>query len=136
MADSFSVCVAASGKVIAESCVRASGFLERCRGLLGRSGLAPGEALLIEKCRMVHMFGMSFPIDAVFCSRENVIVSISKDLQPWQMSGYAQGASYVIELAAGTARAQNLQLGDRLLIGDKQKLDSTSACASQSTTID
>ena len=39
---------------------------ERTRGLRGRDRLAPDEALLIERCRSVHTFGMLAPITVVF----------------------------------------------------------------------
>jgi hypothetical protein len=35
---------------------------DRARGLLGTTGLAPGEALLIPEARSVHTVGMRFPI--------------------------------------------------------------------------
>ena len=42
---------------------------ERTRGLRGRDRLAPDEALLIERCRSVHTFGMRVPITVVFLDR-------------------------------------------------------------------
>ena len=39
---------------------------ERMRGLLGRSGLAPDEALLLPDCRSVHTVGMRFAIRVAF----------------------------------------------------------------------
>jgi uncharacterized protein len=39
---------------------------ERRRGWLGRDRIEPQDALLLERCRSVHTFGMRVPIAIVF----------------------------------------------------------------------
>ncbi|MCB0346128.1 MAG: DUF192 domain-containing protein [Bdellovibrionales bacterium] len=117
MGEYFAVTSASSGSLLVRRCRRAATFLERFRGLLGRSSMADDEGLLIENCRMVHMLGMRFPIDAVFCSSQNVVVHISNNLRPWQISRHVFGSSYVIEIAAGRAQEAGFQLGDKLEFG-------------------
>src|SRR5262245_49592891 len=75
-----------SGTELASRAGVADSFLWRCRGLLGRKLLRPGEGLVIKPCRMVHMMGMVFPIDVVFCDETNRIVSFQENLKPWKFS--------------------------------------------------
>src|SRR5438034_483382 len=44
------------------------------RGLLGRSSLAPDEGMLFRPAGSIQMFFMRFPIDAVFCDGDLVVV--------------------------------------------------------------
>jgi uncharacterized protein len=85
------------------------------KGLLGRSSLEPGEGMLFRPAGSIHMFFMRFPIDAVFCDRELLVLDVLRDLQPWKTAG-RKGAKVVIELAAGAAAG--IEPGDRLVLGD------------------
>ena len=83
------------------------------RGLLGRSGLEPGESMLFRPAGSIHMLFMRFAIDVVFCDEELVVLSVVPGLRPWRMAA-ERGAKVVIELAEGAAAA--LRPGDRLSI--------------------
>jgi hypothetical protein len=48
-----------------------------------------GEALVIPRCRQVHTFGMSFPIDVVFVNRFDVVVGACSRLNPRRISPVA-----------------------------------------------
>lgn len=87
---------------------------QRFCGLLGRNSLNDDEALMILPCNCVHMFFMKFPIDVVFCDKENTIVAVTKSLRPWRVSRFVPRSSYVIEFAAGVVSQKNLQVGDEL----------------------
>ena len=58
-------------------------FAERARGLIGTEDLPRGEGMLIEKCRAIHTFFMSFPIDAVFLDRCGRPVKTVRSIKPW-----------------------------------------------------
>jgi len=105
--------VNSDGKVICERCRVADNPVTRLRGLLGRASLDPGEGMLFRPAGSIHMFGMRFAIDAVFCDRDLVVIDVVRDLRPWRTAG-RRGAKVVIELAAGSAA--NLGPGDRLAI--------------------
>jgi uncharacterized membrane protein (UPF0127 family) len=81
------------------------------RGLLGRASLAPDEGMLFRSAGSIHMLFMRFPIDAVFCDRELVVVDVIRGLRPWRMAS-RRGAKVVVELAEGAAAS--LRPGDRL----------------------
>ncbi|MCC6932479.1 MAG: DUF192 domain-containing protein [Deltaproteobacteria bacterium] len=105
-----------SGLKLADKADIANNFISRFRGLLGRKSLVQGEALIITQCKQVHMFGMLFSIDAIFCSSENIVLGQVESLAPWSISGHFHGASYVIELPTGTIMASRTQIGDKIEI--------------------
>ena len=91
---------------------RADRPLSRARGLLGRSGLAPGEGLWLAPCRQVHTCFMRFAIDVVFLDHGNQVLRLCRELAPWRFSPWVGGAVSALELAAGAAA--HLSPGDRL----------------------
>jgi uncharacterized protein len=101
------------GEVVCSHCEIADTPLKRMRGLLGRSGLREGEGMLFRPAGSIHMMFMRFPIDALFCDRELVLVGVERDLKPWR-TAKRKGAKVVVELAAGAA--EGLQVGDRLFL--------------------
>lgn len=87
----------------------------RRNGLLGRSGLAPGEGLWIVPCESVHTFFMQFPIDLVYLDRKNRIRKLRSEVGPWRISACLSAHS-VLELPPGTIRATRAERGDRVEI--------------------
>jgi len=84
------------------------------RGLLGRSGLADGEGILLRPAGSIHTFFMRFAIDAVFLDRDLVVVGIEPSLVPWR-TAKRRGAKVVVELASGECERRGVAIGDRLL---------------------
>ena len=99
------------GSVLAGRCLLAVRPWSRMRGLLGRSSLAPDEAMLFRPAGSIHMMFMRFTIDAVFCDRELVVLEVVSSLRPWRMASHRR-AKVVIELAEGAAAG--LRPGDQL----------------------
>ena len=87
----------------------------RRRGLLGRESLGATEGLLLTPCKAVHTVGMRFPIDVIFIDRDGRAVRIVPALAPWRIAMSAR-AKAVIELAAGTAAASDIRIGDMLYL--------------------
>ncbi|HEY7398780.1 MAG TPA: DUF192 domain-containing protein [Gaiellaceae bacterium] len=105
---------AADGCVVCERCAIADRPWSRMRGLLGRASLDSNEGLLIRPAGSIHMLFMRFPIDAVFCDRDLVVVDVVRGLRPWRAAA-RRGAKVVIELADGAAAG--IGPGDRLSLG-------------------
>ena len=87
----------------------------RRRGLLGRESLDATEGLLLTPCKAVHTVGMRFAIDVIFIDRDGRAVRIVPALAPWRIAMSAR-AKAVIELAAGTAAAADIRIGDMLYL--------------------
>lgn len=92
----------------------ADSFLTRLRGLLGSPEPREGEGLLIVPCNSIHMFGMKYPLDVLFLSKENEVVAILENIQPWRASRVYGKAQKVLEVRAGTAKKLGIVVGDRL----------------------
>jgi uncharacterized protein len=106
-----------NGAELADRCVVADRWWSRTRGLLGRSALEPGEALLIRPCSSIHMIGMRFAIDAAFLDADGVVLALSPGLAPGFTIASRKGAAQVLELPAGTIAGAKLRVGDLLLLG-------------------
>ena len=88
----------------------------RMKGLLGRRDLPPGEALIITHCQSIHMFFMKFPIDVIFCDRQNKVLGLCEGLKPFCLSPIFFKASYAIELPPGSIVASKTQIGDQIAL--------------------
>jgi len=102
------------GSELASRALAADSFWLRLKGLLGRSSLAPGEALLLEPCSSVHTAFMRFPIDVVYVDRSGLVKKVVSDLKPFRWSAVLRGGHSVVELPSGTAAATDTVAGDQL----------------------
>jgi uncharacterized protein len=103
-------------QTLADRAVRAVSFWSRFRGLLGRSGLEPGEGMVFEPCNSVHMLGMRFAIDVIHLDRSGKVVRIVPSLRPNRLGPLVWRSHIVLELPAGTAQATDTHVGDQLRI--------------------
>jgi len=72
----------------------------RLRGLTGRDELPDDQALLIERCRSVHTFGMRFALDLLWLDAEGTVVRLDANVQPRRLRTCLRARS-VIETNAG-----------------------------------
>ncbi len=68
---------------------------------------------MIPGAFQVHTFGMSYPIDVVFCSRAWIVKRVVTNMKPGRIS-FPSVARYAVELTAG--RASAVRVGDQLLV--------------------
>jgi uncharacterized membrane protein (UPF0127 family) len=108
------------GATVCERCVVADGAVARARGLLGRSGLQPGEGLLLTGAGSIHTHFMRFAIDVVFLDRDHRVLELHGAVAPWRIVR-SRGASAVLELRAGEARRRGMQIGDVLRLGPQDE---------------
>ncbi|MFQ6111685.1 MAG: DUF192 domain-containing protein [Nitrospinota bacterium] len=102
---------------LADMVLQAGTFFERLRGLLGRSGLATGEALLLDPCRAVHTAGMRFPIDILFLDRSGRVVGVAQRVPPNRVLVAAGRTRRVLELPAGVIESTRTSVGHQILLG-------------------
>lgn len=82
---------------------------ERMRGLLGRTGLPDGGAMLFRRCRSVHTLGMRFALDVVFLDGSLRVIDIVS-APPGRRRLHHPRATHVLEAPLGSG----LRLGDVL----------------------
>jgi uncharacterized protein len=102
-----------AGRVVASRVHGALDATSRKKGLLGRTGLDEGEALVIAPCSAVHTFFMRFPIDVVHLDRAGRVVRLRRGMPPSRIDVSLRGFA-VVELAAGSAERLGLRPGDSL----------------------
>ena len=106
------------GSELATQARRADTLLTRLVGLLGRSSLKPGEALLIEPCSSVHTAFMRFTIDVVYIDKEGRVLKTVPNMRPFRAGGVFKPSCSVIELPKGTIDATSTALGDQLAFSE------------------
>lgn len=87
----------------------------RSKGLLGRSGLDPGEGLWIQPTGSIHMWFMRFAIDVVYADKEGRVLKLVRGIRPWRMSA-CRGAKVALELPVGAIDRAGVEVGDHLVI--------------------
>jgi uncharacterized membrane protein (UPF0127 family) len=90
----------------------------RNRGLLGRTRLNDGSALILAPCSSIHTFFMRFKIDVLFVKKGGRVVKVYSALPAWRIA-FAIGAFAAIELPAGTAAASDTRSGDTLVLAPR-----------------
>ena len=115
MASKTAILQRQDGRVVCEHLLVAARPLQRMRGLLGRSGLADDEGILLRPAGSIHTLFMRFPIDAVFLDGDDVVIGIAPDIAPWRTAG-RRGAKAVIELASGACARRGISAGDKLVV--------------------
>ncbi len=102
------------GTQLASDARVARNYWSRFVGLLGRSSLSTGEALLLEPCTSVHTAFMRFSIDVVYVDREARVVKAVSNLKPFRLSAALRSARSAIELPSGTIASTGTAPGDQL----------------------
>jgi uncharacterized membrane protein (UPF0127 family) len=94
----------------------ADSFIRRFCGLMYRKTMAKNHGLLLNPCNQIHTFGMKFAIDALFLSKDYVIIKIEESIKPGKVCKTVNGAHFVLELCGGVAKEAGLSVGDKLEI--------------------
>lgn len=111
--------------LVADKCFMAERYFHRLLGLIGKTSLEPGEAMWFPRCREIHMWFMSIPIDVVFlrARREQmgrtvyVVSSVHEDVRPWRFLPLRdRRASETLEMRAGSVGELGITVGDELCI--------------------
>lgn len=110
-----------NGASLADKACLAGTFLARFKGLMGRSALSPGEALVIKPCNSVHTFFMKFPIDLLFLDENYVVLKTMENVKPFRLSPVVKKSRMVVELPAGLLAATGTRAGDRLSLFNKEE---------------
>ena len=102
-----------TGLLVATQLETAFDSSDRRKGLLGRDGLGPGQALIIAPTNLVHTFTMRFPIDILFVARDGRVIKMRRAVPPRRIAG-AWGGFAVVECAAGQIETSGTRVGDSI----------------------
>ena len=83
----------------------------RGKGLLGRDEF--DGALLLDRCRSLHSFGMRFDLDIAYLDADRRVLRTAT-LRRHRIAWPHRGARSMIEAPAGSFREWNLVVGDEL----------------------
>jgi len=111
----FGLRILRTGGLLATAVEAAVDSETRRKGLLGRTGLAAGVAMVIAPTNAIHTFCMRFPIDVVFVRRDGGVLKVRRAMPAWRIAFALRGFA-VVELAGGAADRAGLQVGDRLTV--------------------
>ncbi len=100
--------------MIVQRAVIADSYWSRFRGLMGRRTLGEDEGLLIEPCSSIHTMFMRFTIDVIFLDKERRIIKIAT--VPPLRAAIGRGSRAVLEVPAGSAERNRLEVGDALAL--------------------
>jgi uncharacterized protein len=103
---------------LADQAELARSFMARGRGLMGRTALPMGYALIIYPEWSIHTFFMRIPIDVLFVDRDNRVLGLRRAMPPSQpFAGVAPWRGrYVIEMSAGVIDTTGTAIGDQLVL--------------------
>ena len=105
-------------RLLADRAELARSFWSRGRGLMGRTALPQGYALVIYPEWSIHTFFMRVPIDVLFVGRDHRVVGLCEAMPPGRpFAGVAPWRGhYVIEMPAGVIGATGTKIGDQLAV--------------------
>jgi hypothetical protein len=83
----------------------------RALGLARLAALAPGHALLIDRCRSVHTAGMRFALDLVWLDGSGALVRLDRAVAPRRVRTCLRARS-VVETPAGCGERFAAALGE------------------------
>lgn len=101
-------------RLLADRADKATSFLQRFKGLMGRRSLEVGQGLHIVPCNSIHTFFMRIPIDVLFLDAQGRVVKQMPALPPWRATSVYFQSRSVLELPAGVLAASGTQEGDVL----------------------
>ncbi len=86
------------------SCLLASTFFQRLRGLLGRDeGFLGGGVLCLMPCNDIHTFGIRYPIDVAFLDAQGAVLLVRRGM-PAGRRLKCPGAAMVLERVGNDSR--------------------------------
>ena len=100
--------------VLADHVEVANTFKRRLRGLIGKTCLHDGEALILIPCSSIHTCFMNFPIDVLFADQDAMILQTLENMRPFRFTTVIPRSYMAIELPAGRIAATGTETGHRL----------------------
>ena len=107
-----------SKEIIADSIIRAQGFLDKLFGLTIRRKLDKKKGFLLYDCNSIHTLWMRYSIDVIFMDINGRVLAVFNDLKPFRVTPFIKNAAYALEMASGSAGENSLKAGDNIQFED------------------
>lgn len=108
--------------MLLESAELADSIFSRMKGLLGRSGLAAGQGMVLKPANSIHTVGMKFSLDVLFVDRGGTVLRVIENMSPGRAGVLVRKSVYVIEMAAGELKKTGTAVGDKLTFSPGQQI--------------
>lgn len=92
----------------------ANNFWLRLRGLLGVTGLQPGEGLILVGEKSIHTLFMKIPIDVVYTDKHLKVIRTDINMVPYRLGPLILESAFVVEMPVGTIISTATEVGDQL----------------------
>ena len=102
--------------VLADKAKVADSFFSRLIGLLGRSCLEKGEALILKPSCSIRTVFMRFTIDVLFLDKEGKVIALLPSFKAFCFSPVYFNAYFPVELPDHTLKLTQTQPGDLVKI--------------------
>jgi uncharacterized membrane protein (UPF0127 family) len=102
--------------LLADEATIAESFSRRLVGLLNRTSLDKGQALVLKPSNSIHSFFMRFTIDVIFLDKSGKVIDVLPSFRPWCLSPVYFTAHLAIELPKDSIRSSQTQPGDIITI--------------------
>ncbi len=109
----FSIINKENNLVLFNDVLAPDGFINRARGLLGRTVLSEEQGMLFFNCNAIHMFGMKLPLDIIFINRYHRVEKCIASLEPWRFA-VCGNAKITLEVCEGSVKRMGIQKGMNL----------------------
>jgi len=88
----------------------------RLIGLLNRSSLKEGEALVLKPSCSIHSLFMRFTIDVIFLDKTSKVIGALSSFKPFRFSPIYVKSKLAIELPENTIKLTKTKIGDTIEI--------------------
>jgi uncharacterized protein len=101
-----------------QNCISQSPFYaisswDRIVGMIGRDfEQTEFDAMIFERCNMIHTCFMSISIDVIFVNRSNIVCGLRESLGPWHPFVRCGDAYFTLEVPIGTICGTGTGIGD------------------------
>lgn len=86
---------------------------KRFSGLMFKKKIPSNKGMLLRPSNSVHTFFMKFPIDVIFVDKNDQVIRVVPNMQPYRISPIVFKSTYIIE-SRPNILSKKLKVGDKI----------------------
>jgi len=98
-------------QILSLNAKNAQTFFDKVIGLIGKD---KSTSMIFQTRFGIHTFGIKFPIDIIVLNKQNVVISLRKNLKPFRFFFWNPRYDTIVELPAGIIDLTKTESGDHL----------------------